>query len=26
MKIVVETEEEFNRWLDDQPTFKEFVQ
>mgnify|MGYP003308323309 CR=1 FL=1 len=26
MKIIVETEEEFNRWLDDQPTFKEFVQ
>ncbi len=26
MKIVVETEEEFNRWLDDQLTFKEFVQ
>ena len=26
MKIIVETEEEFNSWLDDQPTFKEFVQ
>ena len=26
MKIIVETEEDFNEWLDDQITFKEFVQ
>ena len=26
MKIIVETEEEFNSWLDNQLTFKEFVQ
>ena len=26
MKIIVETEEEFNLWLDNQLTFKEFVQ
>ena len=26
MKIIVETEEDFNKWIDQQITFKEFVQ
>lgn len=26
MKIIVETEEKFNKWIDEQQTFKEFVQ
>jgi cytochrome c oxidase subunit 2 len=26
MKIIVESEEDFNEWLDNQLTFKEFVQ
>ena len=26
MKIIVETEEDFNKWINNQLTFKEFVQ
>jgi heme/copper-type cytochrome/quinol oxidase subunit 2 len=26
MKIIVDTEEDFNKWIDEQLTFKEFVQ
>ena len=26
MKIIVETEEEFNKWIDDQQTFVDFIQ
>jgi cytochrome c oxidase subunit 2 len=26
MKIIVETEEEFNKWIDDQQTFAEIIQ
>jgi heme/copper-type cytochrome/quinol oxidase subunit 2 len=26
MKIIVESEEDFNKWLNNQLTFKEFVQ
>jgi len=26
MKIIVETEEEYNKWIDDQQTFAEIIQ